>query len=119
MRDLVCTILRWSALVFALLGMRQWDPAFPASLLILILLLWAINWLIHHISLRWLRYLRYLLLILLVGVIVAIPELRAMFEDLVHGVVSLESATLIVLSLVALIAWAVLDLSQPTQHINS
>jgi hypothetical protein len=99
--------------------MRDWDPAIPVSLLILIFLFWAINWLAHHISLRWRRYLRYLLWMLFVGVIIAVPELRAMFEDLVHGVLSLESATLIVLSLVSLIAWAVLDLSQPAQHINS
>ena len=94
--------------------MRDWDPAIPVSLLILIFLFWAINWLLHHISLRWLRYLRYLFWISVVGAIIVVPELRALFAD----VISLESGTLIVLSLVTLISWGVMCLSRPVQQSN-
>jgi hypothetical protein len=99
--------------------MYEWDPAFPASLLILIALFWAINWLVRHISLRWLRYLRIIFWIVVVGVIIAVPELRALFEDVVFGLLSLESATLLVLSLVTLFVWGVMCLAQPVRQSNS
>jgi hypothetical protein len=118
-RELICTILPWLALLLALLGMRDWDPAIPVSLLILIFLLWAINWLAHHISLRWRRYLRYLFLVLVAGIIIAIPELRAAFEATGNDLLSLQSGTLIVLSIVTLIVWAVLCLARPAQQPNS
>ena len=92
--------------------MREWDPAIPVSLLILIFLFWALNWLVHHISLRWLRYLRYLIWLSVVGAILVVPELRVLFED----VISLESGTLIVISLVTLIVWGVMCLSRPVQQ---
>ena len=99
--------------------MRGTDPAIPISLLILIFLLWAINWLAHHISLRWRRYLRVLFLVTMVIAVIVVPELRALFEDVVTGLLSLESSTLIVLSLVTLIAWGVMGLSRPTRRPNS
>ena len=119
MRDTICSILPWLALILALLGMRGTDPAIPISLLILIFLLWAINWLAHHISLRWRRYLRVLFLVTMVIAVIVVPELRALFEDVVTGLLSLESGTLIVLSLVTLIAWGVMGLSRTTRQSNS
>ena len=116
MRPLICTILPWLALVFALLGMREWDPAIPVSLLILIFLFWAINWLVHHISLRWLRYLRIVFWAVVIGAFIVVPELRALFEDVVKGLLSLQSSTLIVLSIVTLIIWAVMCLARPVQQ---
>ncbi len=112
MRDLLRNILPWLALAFALFGMRDADSAFSVSLLILIVLFWAINWLLHHISFRWLRYLRYLLLILIGGAIIIVPELRAVFE----GVIPHEPSTAIVLSIVTLVVWGVMCLARPTQQ---
>jgi hypothetical protein len=47
-RDVLYIFLPWAALILALLGMRDWDPSIPISLLMLIFLFWCINWLIHH-----------------------------------------------------------------------
>jgi hypothetical protein len=115
-RGLICTVLPWLALVFALLGMREWDPAIPVSMLILIFLFWAINWLVHHISLRWRRYLRIAFWMAVIGAFIVVPELRALFKDVTEGLLSLQSSTLIVLSLVTLIAWGVMCLSRPVQQ---
>ena len=119
MREFICTALPWLALILALLGMRDWDPAIPASLAILILLFWAINWLIHYISLRWPRYVRILFWVLVIGIIIIIPELRASFEEAVRGLLSLQSSTLIVLALVTLIVWAVICLARPARQSNA
>ena len=119
MREIICAILPWLALILALLGMRDWDPAIPISLLILIFLFWAINWLAHHISQRWLRYLRVLFLVAIVIAVIVVPELRALFEDVITGLLSLQSSTLIVLSLVTLITWGVICLSRPARQPNS
>jgi len=118
-RDTICSILPWLALILALLGMRDTDRAIPFSLLLLIFLFWAINWLAHHISFRWLRYLRTLFWVAVAIAIIVVPELRALFEDVVTGLLSLESGTLIVLSLVTLIAWGVMGLSRPARSSNS
>jgi len=96
--------------------MRDGDPAFPVSLLILIFLFWAINWLVHHISLRWLRYLRYLFWISIVVAIIVIPELRVLFEDVIKDLLTLQPSTLIVFSIVTLIVWAVMCLSRPARQ---
>ena len=118
-RDIICTALPWLALILTLLGMRDWDPIIPVSLLIVIFLFWSINWLVHHIPLRWLRYLRILPWVLLVGAIIVIPELRAAFEEAVRSLLSLQSSTLIVLALVTLIVWAVMCLARPARQTHS
>jgi hypothetical protein len=118
-REIICTLLPWLALILALLGMRGLDPVIPISLLILIFLFWAINWLTHHISFRWLRYLRTLFWVAVAIAIIVVPELRALFEDVLTGLLSLESSTLIVLSLVTLIAWGVIGLSRPARQPHS
>ncbi len=99
--------------------MRDWDPAIPVSLLILVFLFWAINWLLHHISPRWLRYLRILFWFAVAAVILAVPELRAVFKDVVEGLLSLQSSTLIVFSLVILVVWAVMCLARPASQSTS
>lgn len=119
MRDTICTILPWLALIFALLGMRDWDPAIPVGLLFLIFLFWAVNWLVHYISLRWPRYVRILFWVIVVGIIAVVPALRTSFEEVVSGLFSLQSSTLIVLSLVTLIVWAVIGLARPAAQSNS
>ena len=119
MRGTICNALPWLALILALLGMRDWDPAIPGSLSILILLVWVINWLVRHISLPWSRYLRILFWVLLVGAIIVIPELRAAFEEAVISLLSLQSSTLIVLALVTLIVWAVMCLARPAAQPHS
>ena len=119
MRDILCTVLPWLALLFALLGMRDLDPAIPVGLLLLIFLVWAINWLVHHISLPWRRFLRILFWVLIVGAIVVVPELRAAFEEAVRSLISLQSGTLVVLALVTLIVWAVICLTQPAPQSHS
>jgi hypothetical protein len=113
-RDIIGTALPWIALLFVLLGMRDWDPAIPISLLILIFLFWAINWLVHHISLRWLRYLRIVFWVAVFGAGIAVPELRALFEDVVKGLLTLQSSTLIILSIITLIAWAAQQPNSPS-----
>jgi hypothetical protein len=118
-RDTICFALPWLALILALLGMRDWDRAIPASLVFLILLFWAINWLLHHIPLRWLRYLRYLMWAVIVGAIVVVPELRTAFEEFLRSLLSLQSSTLIVLALATLIVWAVMCLARPAAQSNS
>jgi hypothetical protein len=118
-RETICNALPWVALVLTLLGMRDWDPAIPGSLAILILLVWVINWLAHHISLPWSRYLRILFWVFVVGAIIVIPELRASFEEAVRGLLALQSSTLIVLALVTLIIWAVMCLSRPAPQTHS
>jgi hypothetical protein len=118
-RDIICTVLPWLALLFALLGMRDLNPAIPVGMLTLILLVWAIRWQVHHIPLRWLRYLRSLFWVFVVGAIIVVPELRAAFEEFVRSLLSLQSSTLIVLALVILIAWAVLCLARPAQQTRS
>ena len=118
-RDIICTALPWLALILALLGMRDLDPAIPVSSLILIFLFWAVNWLVHYISLRWPRYLRILIWVLVVGAIVVIPELRASFEEVVRSLISLQPNTLIVLALVTLIVWAVMCLTRPAAQPHS
>ena len=119
MRDIICTALPWVALILTLLGMRDWDPIIPVGLLAVIALAWSINWLVHHIPLRWLRYLRSLFWVFVVGAIIVVPELRAAFEEFVRSLLSLQSSTLIVLALVILIAWAVLCLARPAQQTRS
>ena len=118
MRGTICNALPWLALILALLGMRDWDPAIPGSLSILILLVWVINWLVHHISLPWSRYLRILSWVF-VGAIIVIPELRAAFEEAVISLLSLQSSTLIVLALVTLIIWGVMCLARPAAQSHS
>jgi hypothetical protein len=118
-RGTICNALPWLALVLTLLGMRDWDPVIPVGLLAVIALAWVINWLVHHLPLRWLRYLRYLIWVIIVGAIIVIPELRAAFEEFVRSLLSLQSSTLIVLALVILIAWAVLCLARPAQQTRS
>jgi hypothetical protein len=118
-RDTICIVLPWLALIFALLGMRDSDPAIPVSLLALIFLFWAINWLAHHISLPWRRYLRILFWVLVVSIIIIVPELRTAFEEFVRSLLSLQSSTLIVLALAILIVWAVLCLARPAAQSNS
>jgi hypothetical protein len=112
-------VLPWLALIFALLGMRSWDPVIPISLLFILFAFWAINWLAHHLSLRWLRYLRHLLWVVPLITIIVVPELRALFEELIQDLLLLESGTLIVLSIVTVIAWAVIGLARPKQQPNS
>ena len=119
LRDLIRTVLPWLALILALLGMRDWPPAIPVSLLALILLVWAINWLAHHISPAWSRLLRTLFWVLIVGAFVVVPWLRASVEELVSGLLSLQSSKLIVLSLITLIVWAVICLTRPAQQTHS
>ena len=119
MRGTICNALPWLALVLTLLGMRDWDPVIPVSLLAVVALAWVINWLVHHISLPWARYLRILFWVFVVGAIIVIPELRASFEEALRGLLSLQSSTLIVFSLVTLIAWAVICLARPTTQSNS
>ena len=119
MRGTICNALPWVALVLTLLGMRDWDPVIPVGLLTVIALAWAVNWLVHHNSLPWSRYLRILFWALVVGLIIAIPELRASFEEAVRGLLSLQSSTLIVLALITLIAWAVLCLARPAPQPHS
>src|SRR5262245_50044114 len=116
---MLCMALPWLALTLAVLGMRTWDPIIPLSLLILIAVFWAINWLAHHISLRWLRYLRIFFWVGLVIAVIVVPQLRVLFEDVVKGLLSLQSSTLIVLSIVALIAWAIIGLARPARQPNS
>ena len=118
LRDLICTVLPWLALGFALLGMRDLDPAIPVSLLALIFLFWAINWLAHHISLPWRRYLRILFWVLILVAIIVIPELRTAFEEVVRSLLSLQSSMLIVLALVTLVVWAVICLARPAAQSN-
>jgi hypothetical protein len=118
-RDTICIALPWLALILTLLGMRDWPPAIPISLLALILLFWVINWLAHHITPPWARFLRILLLALIVGAFIVVPWLRASLEEVVRGLLSLKSSTLIVLSLVTLIFWAVLCVARPAAQSNS
>jgi hypothetical protein len=118
-RGIICTALPWLALILTLLGMRDWDRAFPASLLALIFLVWAINWLARHVSSPDARYLRILLWGLIVGAFVVVPWLRASVEELVRGLLSLQSSTLIVLALVILIVWAVVCLTRPAAQSSS
>jgi hypothetical protein len=118
-RETICNALPWLALILTLLGMRDWDPIIPVGLLAVIFLFWAINWLIHHLPLRWLRYLRYLIWVIIVGVIIVVPELRAAFEEFMRSLLSLHSSTLIVLALVTLIVWAVMCLTRPAAQPHS
>jgi hypothetical protein len=118
-RETICTALPWLALILTLLGMRDWDPIIPVGLLAVIALVWAINWLVHHISPPWARYLHILFWALIVGLIIAIPELRASFEEAVRGLLSLQSSTLIVLALATLIVWGVLCLARTAAPSNS
>ena len=119
MRDTISTVLPWLALGFALLGLRDLDPAIPVSLLALIFLFWAINWLAHHISLPWRRYLRILFWAFIVGAFIVVPWLRASLEEVVRGLLSLQSSTLIVLALATLIVWGVLYLTRPAARTHS
>ncbi len=119
MKDTIYTALPWLALGFALLGIRDLDPAIPVSLLALIFLFWAINWLAHHVSLPWRRYLRTLFWVLIIGTIIAVPELRTAFQELVGSLIALQSSTLIVLALATLIVWGVLCLTRPAAKSSS
>ena len=119
LRDLICTVLPWLALLFALLGMRDLDPAIPVLMLAVIFLVWAINWVAHHITPPWARLLRILFWVVIVGAFIVVPFLRASVEELVGGLLSLQSGTLIVLSLVTLIVWVVLCLARPAAQSNS
>ncbi len=119
MRDTICFALPWVALILTLLGMREWDRAIPTSLLILIALLWGINWLVHHIPLRWLRYLRNLIWVIIIGAIIVVPELRAAFEEIVRSLLALQPNILIVFGLVILIVWAVMCVARPAAQSNS
>ncbi len=119
MRDTICNALPWLALIFALLGMRDLDPHIPASLVILIGICWATNWLVHHIPLRWLRYLRYLFWVVIVGAIIVIPELRTAFEEIVRSLLALQPNILIVFALVILIVWVVMCVARPATQTNS
>ncbi len=94
MRTFICGILPGLSLVLALLGMRNWDARIPGALVLLIALFWAINWLLHHVSLRWLRYLR---ILLWTAVVVAV---------IITALLNPNSNMLIVFSILTLIVWA-------------
>ncbi len=119
MRDTICTALRWLSLILALLGMRDWPPAIPISLLALILLVWVSNRLAHHITPPWATFLRILFWALIVGAFIVVPWLRASLEEAVRGLLSLQSSTLIVLSLATLIVWVVMFVARPATQTNS
>ncbi len=119
MIDIICRLhvfLVLSALCLWM-GIRDWDPVISGSILIILLVFWAINWLANHISLRWLRYLRFGFAVAIVVTIILVPELREIFLQLVNilfgGLVLRSSAQLIVLAILFLITHAVLSWSRP------
>jgi hypothetical protein len=105
------------------MGMREWNPAISSSVLLIIAALWAINWLLHHISPRWARYLRYGLLAISLALIILVPQLRETFFGIVSVVFgaldSLTSARLIALAIVFLVTHAVLCWSRPVVRVNA
>jgi hypothetical protein len=104
-------------------AVRDWDPAITVSVLLIIAAFWAMNWLLHHISLRWLRYLRYGFWVAVVAAIVLVPQLREIVLELgnifLGGLPPFPPERLIVLAIVFLITHAVLCWSRPAVAVNA
>ena len=95
---------------------RTGEPGLIIGFPLIFFCFWAIDWLLHHINLR---YLWITLGIVAAIVLIVSPTVREVLGKLFGPIFSFESGTLIVLSICFLFTHAVLCWAQPVPQTNN